>query len=171
VRFLRYSVFACLLVLGLFLAVEFAIPLPPAGNQFPDTLPGSTGKAIETLNSLTGLFVTIALAVFGGIGFFIRSFLKSEIPLESEEGLQLGISGASALLSIFAGHLVYWNVVRSLANNFLEFDSVAIEVPVAIQYLSLVVGVVFLFAAAFRAAVRVRGRKPATVPLDPFVPD
>ena len=153
---------ACVFVLGVFVLIEMSIPLPPAGVTLGSAIPGPPAKAVDTLVTLTSLFVTLALAVFGGIGFLVKGLLQGDFELKADECWLLAASVAAAFVSIFAGHLTYWNLVRMLANSILDFDTAAIVWPVRIEYVSLMLAVVLLFASIFRAAARriAGGAKP-----------
>ena len=152
-RTLIFAVLSVFAVLGVFVVVEISIPLPEAGGDLGATLPAPTAKAIDTLLSLTSLFITLALAIFGGIGFFLKGFLQAELSLANEDCLLLSAAGVAGLFSIFAGHLTYTNLIRMLSNSIAPLDSAAIVWPVRIQYVALTLSLVLFFACIFRASM------------------
>ena len=153
------SFFLCIILIAVFVVIEIEIPFPAAGPQLPDKIPDATGKAIDTLIALTGLFVTFAIATLGGIGFFLKGALKAEFELSRSEGALLACAAVSSLGSIFAGHLVYTNTIEMLRNDFISIQSQAIMWPVRAQYLSLFLSVLLLFCSALQTYVgKIRGQ-------------
>jgi hypothetical protein len=153
-RFILTVAIACVLVLGVFVLIEISIRLPAAGVALSSAIPAGPAKAIDTLVTLTSLFVTLALGVFGGIGFLVKGFLQADFELTAEECWLLAGSAAAAFVSVFAGHLTYWNLFRMLSNSILDFDTAAVGWPVRIEYVSLMLAVLLLFGGIFHAAAR-----------------
>jgi hypothetical protein len=151
-RTLFLAALGTIAVLALFVLIEMYTHAPGAARAL-DKLPEPSAKAVDILLALTSLFVTLALAVFGGIGFFVKGYLQGDIAITAEECVLLAVSGAFGLISIFAGHLTYSNLVVMLSNSFLVLDSRSIVWPVRIQYIALVLSVLLFFASLFRAAI------------------
>jgi len=133
--------------------------LPAGAVAITTTIPVAKAKGLDTLLGLNSTFLTYAVALFGGIGFFLKGVLKKEFGLSVIEWWFLVISGTFALLSIFFGHLLPYFCAVMLENDILELNAGAVVWPLRLQYLSLMLSASLFLLGALSAARR--NHKPA----------
>jgi hypothetical protein len=141
-----------------FVALEWflARKMPEGAVKITTEMPPAQTKGLDTLLSLNSTFLTYAVALFGGIGFYLKGVLKGEFELADVEWQFLVASGVLALFSIFFGHLLPYFTSVMLRNEILDLNTGAVQWPLRLQYLSLALSGSMFLVAALSAAGRIR---------------
>jgi hypothetical protein len=152
-----------------FVALEwyFATDLPQAAVKITTAMPPAKTKGLDILLSLNSTFLNYAVALFGGIGFYLKAVLKKEFELAEVEWRFLVTSGFLALLSVFFGHLVPYFTFVMLNNEILDLSVGSVQWPLRLQYLSLALSASMFLVAALSAAGRIR--KSETMKIEPAI--
>jgi hypothetical protein len=144
------SIILVFVFIGLLICAEFFIPAPRAAVSMNGQLPSTSGKAIDVLINLTSLMITFALAIIGGIAFFLKGALKAEMVITSSPKNILFASGLSAIASVYCGHLIYAAVIDMLSNDFFDPNADFLVWPARLQYLTLLSALLLLLIGAVR---------------------
>lgn len=141
-----------------FVIVEWILAgqMPEGGVAITGQNPPAETKALDILLTLNATFLTYAVALVGGIGFFLKGAIKKEFALDENEWRLMVAAGSLSLLSIFSGHLVPYFSSVMLSNQVLDLKSGAVVWPMRLQYLFLALAGCSFLLAALQAANRVR---------------
>lgn len=150
---------ALIIILIIIVLELFVFRLPDVGFALEGKLNSVQTKAVDLLIDITTLFITFCLGIIGALSFFIRERKNSFSSYSGYQIFFLVACGGSAILSIYFGHLIFTAIVEMLGNDFLDIFSSLILWCTRLQYLFLLVSIVFLIAFVFTESFTVGNKR------------
>jgi hypothetical protein len=151
----RTTLVGCVMIMVLsFLAADYSLRLPRAGQNLMGHLTEVQKTMISTLIDLVKLLMTWALAIIGGMAFLIKQRTDPHTRVPKVITWSCIAAFLGSIVSVFSGHLVISAVIQMLSHNVFSLHDPIITVPAISQSVSLLIGLAGFSAYSIEVFMR-----------------